>query len=140
MPLLETGVRTVTGRMPKLISPQAHAVADYAIAASLFVMGALLWKRKRRAAITAIAYGTAELATAMITDYPGGVSPMISFETQGRIDAALATAIGSMPIILDFASDREALAFRTQGIVVAAVTGLTDFQAQRKRNLSEWAA
>ncbi len=135
MPLLETGVRTVTSRMPKLISPRAHAVVDYAIAGSLLLMGALMWKRKRRVAIAAIACGAAEMATALITDYPGGLSPLISFNTMGRIDAALATAIGAMPVVLNFSSEREALAFRTQGIVVAAVTGLTDFDAVQNR---EW--
>lgn len=140
MPLLETGVRAVTGKMPKVITPRFHAIADYAVAGSLLLMGALLWRRNRRAAIAALACGAAEVATAAITDYPGGLSRSISFKTQGRIDAALATAIGSMPIVLDFANDREALAFRVQGIAVAAITGLTDYDALPERDWHEWAA
>ena len=32
MALLETGVRELSNRMPKVISPKTHAIIDYAVA------------------------------------------------------------------------------------------------------------
>jgi hypothetical protein len=135
--MLETGVKAATVRMPKVISPKAHAIIDYATAASFFVAGALLWGRHRRAAIASIACGVAEVATAMITDYPGGVKPLISFHTHGRVDGGLATVVGSMPLALGFADDVEARWFRTHGVVIAASTGLTDFD-QESETRARW--
>jgi hypothetical protein len=135
MGMLETGVKAVSGRMPKMISPTAHAVIDYAVAGSMFIAAAMLWRRHRRAAIASLACGVAEVATDMITDYPGGVKPMISFRTHGRVDGGMATLVGSMPLALNFADDAEARWFRTQGVAIAAVTGLTDFEGGRLHEL-----
>ncbi len=133
MGLMETGMKAAAGQMPKVISPGVHAVIDYAIAASFFVAGALLWRRNRKAAVASIACGLAEAATAAITDYPGGVKPMISFRTHERIDGGLATVIGAMPLALNFSADPEARWFRGQGIAIAAVTGLTNFDGEGGR-------
>ena len=137
MGFLETGVKAVSGRMPKMISPTAHAVLDYAIAGSMFVAAAVLWRRHRRAAIASLACGVAEAATAMITDYPGGVKPMISFRTHGRVDGGLATVVGSMPLAFNFADDEESRWFRAHGVAIAAMTGLTDFEEE---GLTHWRA
>lgn len=137
MGMLESGVHAITNRMPKVFDPKAHAIIDYAIAGSFFVAGALLWRRHRRAAIASIACGVAETATAMITDYPGGVKPLISFHTHGRVDGGLATLVGAMPIALNFADDVEARWFRAHGIAIAATTGLTDFD-QESESRARW--
>jgi hypothetical protein len=131
MGMLESGVQAITGRMPKVLDPRAHAILDYAIAGSFFVAGALLWARHRRAAVASIACGVAEATTAMITDYPGGAKPLISFHTHGRIDAGMATLVGAMPIALNFANDVESRWFRAHGIAIAAVTELTDFEVKQ---------
>lgn len=131
MGLMETGVNAISGKMPKVISPTAHAVIDYAIAGSMFVAAALLWRKNRKAAIASIACGAAEVATAMITDYPGGVKPLISFRTHRSIDGGVASLVASMPSVLRFDEDDESRWFRTQGIAIAAVTGLTDFDRKR---------
>lgn len=117
--------------MPKMISPTAHAVIDYSIAGSMFVAAALLWRKNRKAAIASIACGAAEVATAMITDYPGGVKPLISFRTQRSIDSGMATLVASMPSALRFDDDVESRWFQAQGIAIAAVTGLTDFDREK---------
>ncbi len=130
MGLMEAGISAATGRMPKMISPRTHAVIDYAIAASFFIAGTLLWQRHRKAAIASIACGLAEVATSAITDYPGGIQPIISFRTHERLDVALASLVGSMPLALSFGGDREAKLFRASGVAIAAVTGLTDFEAE----------
>jgi hypothetical protein len=132
MGMLESSVQAITGKMPKVLDPTAHAIIDYAIAGSFFVAGALLWGRHRRAAIASIACGVAEAATAMITDYPGGVKPLISFHTHGRVDGGLAALVGAMPLALNFKDDEEARWFRLHGIAIATVTGLTDFDRESR--------
>jgi len=133
MALLETSIRTLTHRMPKVITPKAHAIIDYATAGSFFLMGALFWRRNKRAAVASMALGAAETATAMLTDYPGGISPAISFKTHGKIDAGMAGMIGLVPTLLVFGGKSEAAFFRGQALAMAAVTAMTDFEAGSRK-------
>ncbi len=128
MGLVETGVKAAAGNLPKVISPKVHAILDYAIAASFLAAAALLWRRNRKAAVASLACGLAEVATAALTDYPGGIKPVISFETHERVDGGLASLVGAMPIALKFAHEPEARWFRANGIAIAAITGLTNFE------------
>jgi hypothetical protein len=131
MALLDTAVRTAANRMPKVISPKTHAIIDYATAGAFFLAGALMWRRHKRAAISSFICGAAETATAMMTDYPGGVTPVIDFETHGKMDAGLSALTATMPTLMAFGDDREAMFFRGQAVGMAAVTGLTDFEDTR---------
>ena len=127
MPLLEHAARWTTNRVPKVIGPTAHAVIDYAMAASFFGMAAFFWKRNKHASISALVCGTAEITTALLTNYPGGAVDAMSFETHGSIDFGLSGLVASLPDVLRFAEDPESRFFRIQGAAMAAVTGLTDF-------------
>jgi hypothetical protein len=125
-----------------VISPKAHAIIDYATAASFFAMGAYLWKRNRRAAVASLICGAAEVGTAAVTDYPGGIRPYLSFEQHGKIDAAISGIVATMPNTLFFANHSSSRFFRGQGVMLAAATGMTDFEAlpssaQQKRDLEE---
>ena len=131
MPLLEKGVRLVTDRMPKVISPKVHAIIDYAFAGSFFLMGALAWKKSKKVAISSFVIAGAETGLAMSTDYPGGVFRAISFPTHGKIDAGFSGLIGSMPNVMGFDDAASSWFFRSQGMALAAVTGLTDFHRLR---------
>jgi hypothetical protein len=128
MPLMERGVQVVAERLPKVIPPKVHAIIDYAVAGSFFVIGALAWKNNKKAAIASFVCGGAELGTAMMTDYPGGVAKLISFPTHGKIDAGFSGVIGSMPNLMGFSDEWPAWFFRGQGMGMAAVVGLTDFE------------
>src|SRR5205807_8645403 len=86
MPILDQAAKWTTNKMPKVINPTAHAIIDYAMAASFFGMAAFFWRRNKRAAISALVCGAAETITSLCTDYPGGVVDEISFETHGTID------------------------------------------------------
>ncbi|HWG49792.1 MAG TPA: hypothetical protein VN669_08865 [Candidatus Acidoferrales bacterium] len=127
MPVLEQATKWATNKMPKVINPTVHAIIDYATAASFFSMAALFWRRNKRAAISCLVCGGAETLTAILTDYPGGVTDAISFETHGRIDFGMSGMISSMPNLLRFSDENESTFFRMQGLAMAAVTGLTDF-------------
>lgn len=127
MPILDQATRFATNKMPKVINPKAHAIIDYAMAASFFGMAAFFWRRNKRAAVSALICGTAETVTALCTDYPGGVTREISFETHGTIDFGLSGMVASLPDMLRFSDESEARFFRMQGLALAAVAGLTDF-------------
>ncbi|HKD79089.1 MAG TPA: hypothetical protein VKH81_05310 [Candidatus Angelobacter sp.] len=132
MPLLMQAARWTTNKMPKLIEPKAHAVIDYAMAASFFGMAAFFWRRNKRAALSSLLCGAAETITALCTDYPGGVTQEITFETHGAIDFGLSGLVASLPGMLRFNDEPESRFFRVQGIALATVTGLTDFTGSGK--------
>jgi hypothetical protein len=132
MPLLDQGAKFVTNRLPKVINPTTHAVIDYALAASFLAMGAFFWRRNKRAAISSLICGAAEVVTSLCTDYPGGVVREISFETHGAIDFGLSGMVASMPDMLRFDDAREKTFFRLQGLAMATVSGLTDFTGTGK--------
>ncbi len=126
MPLLEKGVQAVTNRMPKVISPKTHAIIDYAFIGSFVVAGLLAWKNHKKAAISCFITAGAEATTAMLTDFPGGVWPVISYRTHLKMDAGMSGLIGTMPNLMGFGSESPAWFFRSQAMSLAAVTGLSD--------------
>ena len=128
MPIMQNVIKMVTNRMPKVISPTTHAVIDYATAASFIGMGVFLWKRNKRAAMASLICGAAEAASSMVTDYPGGVWKLMSFRVHGGIDIGMATLVSSMPGMMRFEDANSARFFTVQGMNIAAVTGLTDFE------------
>ena len=125
---LEAGVRAVSKRLPKVISPKTHAIIDYAVAGTFFLMGGLMWGSSKRAAIASLAYGTAETTLALLTDYPGGVADVISFETHGKIDATMSGIVVLTPTLLRFSEGKKTAFFRAQGMGIAVTTGMTDFE------------
>src|SRR3954471_7967110 len=75
------------------ISPGQHAVLDYGVAATFFAAGVALGRTNRRAAALAFLNGGMVLGMSLITDYPGGLKPRISFRqhrTGDMIQAGLA--------------------------------------------------
>jgi hypothetical protein len=132
MPLAQTATRVVADRLPKLIGPKAHAVADYGFAGVFTLLGTMFWSRNKRAALAAFLCGGATVAAAMLTDYPGGVKRAISYRTHGRIDAGLAGLAAAMPNFLAFQEEGEAKYFRTMALAATVITGLTDYEATSK--------
>lgn len=141
MPVLDQLAKRITDQLPSIISPTAHAVADYATAAAFLGYGAWAWNKNRRAALASIACGLLEVGIAAVTDYPGGVAKHLSFRSQGRMDIGTAAIVGAMPDYMGFKGDREARFFHMQAVVIAAVTGLTDFtgtgRGRQLRHLEE---
>jgi hypothetical protein len=127
MPLLQKGIALAVGRMPKIINPTVHAVLDYAVAGSFLLMGALYWRRNRRAAFAAVVCGGAKAVNNLITDYPGGVRKVLSYQNHGKVDAGLAGLTAAMPRLMSFDEDPEAKFFGTQALAETAITGLTNF-------------
>jgi len=131
MPMLTSAANALTKSFPKVLSPKAHAVADYLTIGIFLVTAALFWRRNKRAAMASAVCGAAELATNLLTDYPGGVKGIISFPMHGKIDIGLAAMIATMPEFMAFPREREKTFFLTQAALVTAVTNLTDFDSHQ---------
>ena len=133
MPIAHKAAKAVAPKLPKMISPTAHAVIDYAMFGAFFTAGALLWRRNKRASLAAYLCADIVGTLAFLTDMPGGVWKKISFETHGRVDPGLSALATSMPEMLAFKDENEAKLFQGMGIAMAVVGGLTDY-AQGSKN------
>jgi len=134
MPLWQKGARIAARRLPKVIDPTTHALLDYVIAGSFLVRGALIWRRQRRAAVASLICGGSALANAMLTDYPGGITPRMSYRTHGRNDSAIAGFTASAPSLLSFSRHRNTrLFFNVAALLETAIIGLTDFEQESER-------
>jgi len=138
MPMMQKGIAAFSDHMPKVISPKVHAMADYATLGGFLIMSALFWKRHRRAAIGSMACAAAEAANILLTDYPGGVSDIASFQTHGRIDVGLAAISSALPNFMEFSRQPEAKFFRVMGLSITSVGALTDFSSRRQRKPFLW--
>ena len=132
MPILNSVAKAVSKPLPRIISPKAHAVADYMTVGSFFMAGAMFWSRSKRAALSALFCGGAELAVSLLTDYPGGVKRVISFPMHGKIDMGFAAMAATMPEFMAFEDEPETTFFRAQGVSITAVTSLTQFKGRSK--------
>lgn len=132
MPLANRAAQMVADRMPKVVDAKTHAVLDYVLGGTCLMLGAFFWKRNKRAAIAATMCGAATLANAMLTDYPGGVKKILSFETHGRIDAGLAGLTATMPSFFAFRGEEEARYFTGLALAETVVAGLTDYEPTGK--------
>ncbi len=127
MALLDIGTRALSNRLPKVISPKTHAIIDYASVGAFVVMGALFWKRdQKRAAISSWVCGAQQATLAMLTDFPGGVAKVVSYDTHLKIDAGFAGLVGTAPNLLGFSDEWPSIFFRSQGVAIAATTGMSE--------------
>jgi hypothetical protein len=131
MPFINRVADTVSSRMEKRISPRGHAVADYVTIGSFLLGAAFFWRRNRRAAMGSLICGGAELALTVLTDYPGGLTPEISFRMHGRMDRGLAALSAIMPEALGFRYTDERTFFLLESAAKIVVANLTDFDRRR---------
>jgi hypothetical protein len=118
--------------MPKALSPKAHAIADYIVVGSLLLAGALFWRKNKRAAMSALICGGAELALNLLTDYPGGIRKVIHPRTHERIDLGLAAMTAAMPEFMEFDDDKKRHFFLLQSGAVTVLANLTEFNGARR--------
>lgn len=121
MPLAQTAANVGAKYLPKIISPRIHALIDYATAGSFLLMGALFWKRNKRAALSSMVCAGTALTHALLTDYPGGAKRVISFQTHGKIDAGIVGLTASLPGMMGFDDEPEERFFAMQALQEAAV-------------------
>jgi hypothetical protein len=133
MSLAQAGIAAFSDHMPKVISPKAHAIADCAIIGGFAVLGAVLWKRNRRAAIAALGCAGAQTVNTLLTDHPAGIADAITPAAHRRIDVALAAASSTIPSVLGFAGEPEGRYFRLIGLCITAVGATSDFGQSRSK-------
>jgi hypothetical protein len=130
MPLMQKGVSMLSNRLPKVINPTVHAVIDYAVSATFFAMAATFFKRgHKRAGISSIVCGAAATANSLMTDYPGGLFKVISYQNHGRIDMGLGALTAALPGMMGLDTDAESRFFQGMAVGETAVTAMTDFDA-----------
>ncbi len=127
MPLWQESLQMAAGKLPKIIKPRSHAMIDYAVAGSFMLMGALWWRRNRRAAVSSLICGGATAVNSLLTDYPGGIFGVISYRNHGRIDTGIAGLTAAIPRFMSFRNQPEAEFFAIHALGQTAITGLTDF-------------
>ncbi|HLH09542.1 MAG TPA: hypothetical protein VKW78_20050 [Terriglobales bacterium] len=140
MALMQRGVAAATDHLPNVISPTAHAILDYITVGGFFALAIAFWRRNKRAAIGSLVCGSAELATALITDFPGGVAKVIDLPTHLRIDMGLAATAATLPDTMGFRDDPEAKWMRIMGINITANAGLTNPETGKLRRREKRAA
>jgi hypothetical protein len=133
MALMQKGVALAASRLPKKISPRAHAALDYAVAGSFLLAGALFWKRNRRAALGSLLCGGATGAVSLLTDYFGEGRKPISYAMHGQIDTGLIAMTAAMPKLVHIEDDSEAKFFSLEAAAKTAITGMTNFDNGRRR-------
>src|SRR5947207_12482178 len=132
MPILNSLAKVIAKPIPRMISPNAHAVIDYLTIGSFLVSAGFFWGRSKRAALAALICGGTELAVSLLTNYPGGIKKVISFRTHGEIDLGLAAMTATIPEFLAFKNDSEKKFFVTQGALITVATEITQFPNQAK--------
>ena len=133
MPLLNPAVALLERSLPKVITPRTHGIIDYSHAAFFATVAFACRKTNKPAAWTALATSAALLAQSLLTDYPLGVKPVLSFETHGKIDAAFASSSWTLPRLCGFAGTGAARIFVINSLVEAAVVGLTSLHSDQAR-------
>jgi len=118
------------------ISPAQHAVLDYGVAATFFALGMRYRNRNRAASTLAFANGGMVLGMSLLTDYPGGVWPTISFKTHGTMDLVQAALAGFGPLLFGFADEPEAKTFYAQAASELGVVANTDWNADAARGIA----
>ena len=131
MSLLTRGLSLLENRLPKVIDARTHGIIDYGHATFFLSMALLCRKRTPPAAAAALVTGLFVLAESLLTDYPLGAKPVLSFETHGRLDGGFAGSSLAVPKLFGFEGTAAAKIFQANALVEATVVGLTDFNSQR---------
>ena len=116
-------------QMSRPISPKQHAMLDYAVTATFIGMGLAMLRRNREAAALAFLNGGMVAVMSMLTNYPGGVWPTISFKGHRTGDIMQAALAGLGPVLFGFSRTPEASYFYGQALSEVAVIAATDWNA-----------
>lgn len=126
--------RLESSNIPKVIDPTTHGIIDYCHSAFFFTVG-IFCARSRNKAASCAAFATSAfiLVQSLVTDYPLGARPLISFETHGKIDVAFASSSWLVPLLFRFKGTPAAGIFEGNSLAEASVVALTDWNSQRAR-------
>lgn len=126
---MENALQTLTGSVPKVIDPKMHAVADYGAAAGLACLGMYLRERNSTLANFAFLNAGMIVMTSLMTRYPGGVFPAMSFKMHGMVDAVQGILLAAGPLLLGQQDDPDSKYFYGQAALEMGVVAATDWDA-----------
>ena len=120
----------------KLLPAWLHAVADYAVAATLIVV-ALAVGGTDKAVATGVVVGVVVAVVSLMTKYPLGLVKVLPFTVHSAGDYLAAALLVLAPFVLSFNdSDSGLTAFYVvEGIAVLAVSLITNYQYSEKRQV-----
>jgi len=140
MAMLNNIVKMALKPLPKVISPRSHAVLDYMVVGAFLATAGMFWRRNKRAAVSSLLCGGAQLGVTMLTDYPGGIRPSIRFSTRRKLDLGLAAMTAAMPEFLNFEGEPERKFFTAQGMGLMVANQLTQFSGEEEPKERQLAA
>src|SRR5207253_3333950 len=119
----------------RLLPAWFHAIADYAVAASLIVVAAAVGG-SNGAVATGIVVGAVVALVSMLTKYPLGVIKVLPFTIHSAGDYLAAALLLGAPWVLNFADGDTGLAafYIVAGIAVLGVSLITNYQYSPKRS------
>ena len=106
-----------------------HAMADYGAAAGLACLGMYLRDRNSTLANFAFINAGMIVMTSMLTRYPGGVFPAMSFKMHGMMDAMQGMLLAAGPVLLGQQDDPDSRYFYGQAALEMGVVAATDWDA-----------
>ena len=118
----------------RLLPAWLHAIADYAVGATLIVV-ALAVGGDDKAVATGVVVGAVVLAVSMLTRYPLGVWKVLPFTIHSAGDYLAAALLIGAPFALDFYDGDTGLSifYLVAGVAVLAVSLITNYQYSPKR-------
>ncbi len=123
----------IQSRLHKDIDSRTHGILDYCYAGLFLTLGFIFLKSNKRAAAASLTTGAFVLVQSLLTDYPLGVTPLISFHTHGQIDGAFASTSWALPFVFGFAETAPAKIFTSSSLIEGAIVALTDFSSEHAR-------
>ena len=118
----------------KFLPAWFHAVADYAVGASLIAV-ALVVGGSSKAVAAGVVVGAVVLAVSMLTKYPLGVVKVLPFTIHSAGDYLAAALLLAAPFALGFRDTDSGLSifYVAGGLAVLAVSLITNYQYSPKR-------
>jgi len=130
---MSTATPAMEDRLPKIIDAKIHGCIDYCHAALFFTLAVVNRRKNPRAATASWLTASLVLTQSLLTDYPLGVKPLISFETHGKMDAGFVAVSLLIPTAFGFEGTVMSKFFKGSAMVEAVAVALTDFNSERAR-------
>jgi len=128
MAVILSAADSLTRRLPKVLTPKAHAATDYLTAGLFFAASAIFWRNHKRAALGAAACGGLKLVSSALTDYDRDGSNLINLSLHSKADFGVAALSAAMPQLLGFTELGPRRFFVAQAVAITALANLTDFK------------
>jgi len=120
----------------KPISPKLHGIIDYTFAAGLLFLPPLLGLNKKAKKVYQL-MAAEMLLYSSFTDYPAGLTPVISYDTHHKLDVANVAGMAVDTFDKSIRKQKRATVFHIAATTVALATLLlTDWKAEPENTMT----